>query len=138
MTKVSVGSLARVRALALTAVALFGFVQYTAAEELVVKSVSVESKKANGESWDAGGNKPDLFVEVNLGGSTKTTNTQQDSLIANLNFATGVEIEVGDQLEVTVWDRDLAANGKVGSTNVLVTGAAIRGVAERIFPQPSR
>ena len=81
---------------------------------------------SNDLAWDIGGGKPNLFVRVNNGNRKVTSPKKQDSYLANLNYKTGIKVGVGDQLEVSVWDKDALSDDKVGSGTVLITGAALR------------
>ena len=87
---------------------------------IIIKSISAEETKANGDAWDIGGNAPDLFVKVDNGRRTVSSRARQDTYLANINFDTGLTAEIGDQIEITVYDEDIASDDIVGRATVLV------------------
>lgn len=86
-----------------------------------VKSVSALATKADGKSWDATGNEPDLYVIVSDGDSKERTKSVSDSLLAKIDHTTSIEVEVGDQLSIEVWDEDLMFDDEVGKRTIVVT-----------------
>lgn len=109
--------------------------------DLVVKSATIKSTKANGESWDFFGNAPDPYVKVGKYDSDgKLTIVQQtddvgDDYRPSFNkklFA----VREGDDLIIQVWDKDVAKHDLIGEYRLTVTRRMIEdGSARFSFDQ---
>ena len=99
--------------------------------DLILNSVSLASRKSNGKKWDSwlGKNSPDIqvVVSVSRNGSTYRSESSEvkDSLYGSFNEKL-IRIQEGDQVTITVYDRDAEDHDVAGSYTKSVTSALIR------------
>lgn len=106
------------------------------AADLIIRSVTVQSTKANGKAWDESG-PPDLKVYVSAGGNSFTTSTIQGTTSATYNKK-AIKVEVGDTLEIRVSDGDVFNDDLIGSYSKTITADTIRaGVVDWSFDRVS-
>lgn len=95
--------------------------------DLVVRTVLVTGRKADGRAWDVGNGLPDLKVRVErLGppGGSATTPPVFDTTFAVINAKT-IRVSEGDTIRVTVLDQDIAADDMVGTYEKTITAATL-------------
>lgn len=88
---------------------------------LSVRSVEVETKKANGQDWDPLGGAPDLYVLVRVNGVEAQTGEALNTFNAFYGNKVG-RVEAGDEVNIVVMDSDpFDAHDFVGAVRFTVT-----------------
>ena len=95
--------------------------------EITAKSAIIAPAKAGGADWDPFKGKPDPFVwagiklkaapEPTVKGETVVA---KDTLMPEWN-AQLIEVSVGDEMIIKVWDKDLAQNDIIGEYKLEIT-----------------
>jgi hypothetical protein len=90
--------------------------------DVIIESVSVASRKKNGNAWDEGEGSPDLIVYVsNLEtGASDSTSKASDTYSTTYQQKT-VRVSEGDMLRIVVEDKDLFADDTIGTYEKLIT-----------------
>lgn len=93
-------------------------------------SLTVATKKPDGQSWDALGNGPDPVLSVTAGGKTFSAGPFQDQTTASATLEP-MSLTIGDPIVVKVVDKDLQQNDLIGVFSIEYRGArTVQGALE--------
>lgn len=93
-------------------------------------SLTVATKKPDGQPWDALGNAPDPVLSVTAGGKTLSAGPFQDQTTANATLEP-MSLTLGDPIVVKVVDKDLQQNDLIGVFSTEYRGArTVQGALE--------
>jgi hypothetical protein len=93
-------------------------------------SLTVATKKPDGQPWDALGNGPDPVLSVTAGGKTFSAGPFQDQTTASATLGP-VSLALGDPIVVKVVDKDLQQNDLIGAFSTQYRGArTVQGALE--------
>src|SRR5438132_1348751 len=73
--------------------------------DLILRKVAVETTKANGDSWDPWGGKPDLRVTIRCGTRRYRSPVKLDTFVHDFK-AKAMRVRPGDIVEIAVDDQD--------------------------------
>ncbi len=88
--------------------------------DLVLRKVVVETTKANGDSWDPLGGKPDLRVSIACGAKRFRSLVKKD-VYAHDFKAKALRVRAGDLVEIAVYDQDAVVDDEIGRIRVTIT-----------------
>ena len=91
--------------------------------DVILHSVKAQSTKEDGSAWDILGGAPDLFVTIGhnkKGGATYTSAVKEDTFEATYGVDT-IRVTVGDEIEISVYDKDTRLNDLVGKIKIKIT-----------------
>jgi hypothetical protein len=103
---------------------------------LVIKSAVIKDTKSNGLDWDAIG-PPDPYVVAYKMEDTKTYKEKGQTKVKQDTFRpawdeTVLTVEVGDDIVLRVWDKDVAKDDAIGEYKFVVTKKMIEDGEIRI------
>lgn len=110
--------------------------------ELIVESAKIKKTKASGKAWDAANGPPDPYVIATLLAAdgkdriaTGKTAMKKDTV--NPQWQERVlSVNVGDVVELEVWDKDVSSDDLIGKDQLTITKAmAEKGKVSRSFGQ---
>jgi hypothetical protein len=96
--------------------------------DLVLRRVSVETTKSNGESWDSFGGRPDLRVGMVCGARRYKSPVKSDAYTHDFK-AKSLRVRPGDIVEIVVRDQDAAVDDEIGRIRVTITAEQIHAGA---------
>ena len=92
-----------------------------------IKGCKVKEAKANGDSWDPAGGKPDLVVQlrnISRPDSKKYQTKEAADVFENtFNVETAFRFKPGEEIEIQVLDKDVAGDDVIGKFTQKMTEA---------------
>ena len=92
--------------------------------DLILRKVAVETTKANGDSWDPFGGKPDLRVTILCGTRRYRSPVKLDTFVHDFK-AKALRVRPGDIVEIVVDDQDAFIDDEIGRIKVTITAEQI-------------
>ena len=92
--------------------------------DLILRKVAVETTKANGDSWDPFGGKPDLRVTLRCGTRRYRSPVKLDTFAHDFK-AKALRVRAGDIVEIMVHDQDAVVDDEIGRIKVMITAEQI-------------
>ncbi|VTS07442.1 C2 domain-containing protein [Tuwongella immobilis] len=103
---------------------------YAGDHTLIANSATIQPKKSSGADWDALNNPPDPFVIASLIVKTPDpkvkaeTSVQKDTLTPKWTEKL-MDVNVGDEVLIQVWDKDILQHDLIGETKLVITKKTI-------------